>query len=655
MLNLSNGQQVYYFGQFTGLGIADYSKCEIVGQLQLSKALPGATIDLLKFPDGRLYRVSEWGGGFFNDSVPITYNQIKKHQYSDVTRVNERAVGASVDARSIVYIIMRAWDNSKSYLMEYDYTTGRFTILGNVNLGLLKILCIGNRILGIEEVLQPYRHYKFIQIDPKAPEKPKLLFSIDSSFWAKDYEPKHISPYFWLFKAYESCDDLNLMLSSFTNNDSLTKFYKIDFKNKKLVHTCTMDIKLSVGSNEGYKGYDFLERCKFELDYDLDNSSDTARNCSLVYNCPQIEQKIHDKDWDYQSDGSLDSIIIDLVAGNVDSISEFLIANYVPSGAEIIGNRTGKIVIRSVNKVSGSEMKKILAGITYSNVLSLPSPGERLIRTQVFVPWFDGIAYTRMTIPIFQNPVEDTAIWLCPESGSFDLSQLHFAKNNLGYWQELKFVQGFLNTNSTLAGKYGYLYQRGLQCPTETAYLNLNYYFNPGIDLGRDLVAEGGRNYNIELKTNLSKINEIQWWLNDKRTSSNSSNINIFLIQDTMIKVIVETEEGCVFQDSLFMSLKIDPSDVWMPDAFSPNGDNINDLFGIKSKYDIRIYLFEIYDRWGNQVYRLENFYTNDESKGWNGQMKNVKLNSGPFVYQILFEGTNGIKAAKAGVVNLIR
>lgn len=122
-----------------------------------------------------------------------------------------------------------------------------------------------------------------------------------------------------------------------------------------------------------------------------------------------------------------------------------------------------------------------------------------------------------------------------------------------------------------------------------------------------------------------------------------------------MIRVIVETDEGCIFQDSLIITLKINPSDVWLPDAFSPNGDNINDLFTIKSKFDLKIYAFEIFDRWGNQVYRLENFYTNDEYKGWNGQMKNVKLNSGPFIYQIIFEGTNGIKTAKTGVVNLIR
>lgn len=654
--NISISQEIYFYGRFYGFGIADYSNCGIVRKLPIVlKSWGGATIDIFKFPDGRLYRAYEWGGGFVKDSIPFLFEPIKKHHYSDISRVNERAVSVSVNSKSIIYIVMRAWDNSKSYLMEYDYTNGRFTILGNVGVGLRKILCIGNKLLGIEEELFPYRYYKFIQMDPYQPEKARLLFTIDSSLWVKDYNPQITSPIFSLFKAYESYDHLNLMLSCYTIHDSITKFYKIDFRNQKLIESCRMDRTLDdMRNNEGYKGYDFLRECDFEFDYDLDNSTDTFRNCRVNYKCPKSEQKIHDEDWNYFSDGSLDSLQIELLTGDYDSTQEYLIASHLPAGAYIEGNHTRRILIRSNGTVSGNEIRKILDGIHYKNNLTHPTSGERLIRTLVFIPWFEDTAYTKLIVPQFPDVISDTSIWLCPEAGIYDLSELHFHKSPNGFWQQSNLRDGLIYSN-TPAGKYNFLYSRGNQCNPDTAILDLNYHYNPHIDLGDNLVSEGNVVKELYLEGDLNKIKSITWWLNNQLIRENQSDFEFEFVGDTIVRLMVQTEEDCIFRDSVMYFLSIDDQDVWVPDAFSPNGDQINDVFFIKGRYDIQVYSFEIFDRWGNKHFRQGDFFANDENKGWDGRVGNLRLPSGVYIYQLVYAGTKGRKRLRSGVVNLIR
>jgi gliding motility-associated-like protein len=56
--------------------------------------------------------------------------------------------------------------------------------------------------------------------------------------------------------------------------------------------------------------------------------------------------------------------------------------------------------------------------------------------------------------------------------------------------------------------------------------------------------------------------------------------------------------------------------DIYIPNAFTPNSDGINDLFGIQTLCELRNYQLSIYDRWGMEV-----FSTNDPDLNWNGSM----------------------------------
>ena len=75
---------------------------------------------------------------------------------------------------------------------------------------------------------------------------------------------------------------------------------------------------------------------------------------------------------------------------------------------------------------------------------------------------------------------------------------------------------------------------------------------------------------------------------------------------------------------------------VFVPTAFSPNNDGVNDelevYFGCD--FDYKVKRFQVYNRWGNLVFTAEN--TN--SIKWNGQMNNQKLNSDAYVWFLEYE-----------------
>ena len=66
---------------------------------------------------------------------------------------------------------------------------------------------------------------------------------------------------------------------------------------------------------------------------------------------------------------------------------------------------------------------------------------------------------------------------------------------------------------------------------------------------------------------------------------------------------------------------------LYVPNAFSPDGDGLNDLFKAKG-IDITDFKMEIFDRWGDLI-----FVSNDISVGWNGASKNDDYFSPPDVY----------------------
>jgi gliding motility-associated-like protein len=118
------------------------------------------------------------------------------------------------------------------------------------------------------------------------------------------------------------------------------------------------------------------------------------------------------------------------------------------------------------------------------------------------------------------------------------------------------------------------------------------------------------------------------------------------------VELIVTTANGCV--DSITHCVIIQPDyTIYIPNAFSPNGDNMNDTFfpqgiGLNEK------TFEmfIFDRWGNLIY-----YTTDMNKGWDGKANqgNQVAQQDVYVWKINVSDILGAKHQFLGHVTLVR
>ncbi len=123
--------------------------------------------------------------------------------------------------------------------------------------------------------------------------------------------------------------------------------------------------------------------------------------------------------------------------------------------------------------------------------------------------------------------------------------------------------------------------------------------------------------------------------------------------------VEIESQQGCMGGDSVFVLFSTPPEPIpdiriYLPNAFSPDSDGLNDEFkAVTNSENIKSFQMLIYDRWGTLI-----FESNNISKGWNGTFKGKLCQQGVYVYKIeysLFASSTGQSETKIGTVVLVR
>lgn len=126
--------------------------------------------------------------------------------------------------------------------------------------------------------------------------------------------------------------------------------------------------------------------------------------------------------------------------------------------------------------------------------------------------------------------------------------------------------------------------------------------------------------------------------------------------KDTKYYVQASDDNGCTTIDSILIRVNKKEREPYVPNSFSPNGDNINDLWGPVLDEDRgSIEQIQVFDRWGNQLFECRNFGPN--SKGcqpWDGSFEGKKCLPGVYVYQIIWRNASGILQKKVGDLSLI-
>ncbi len=96
------------------------------------------------------------------------------------------------------------------------------------------------------------------------------------------------------------------------------------------------------------------------------------------------------------------------------------------------------------------------------------------------------------------------------------------------------------------------------------------------------------------------------WDFNDGNSSTDANPVHTYQVTGTYdVSLTVVTENGC--EDTFSYEITVHPDfAVFIPNAFSPNGDGLNDTFRVKG-VGVKKYLLQIYSRWGKLIYESNN------------------------------------------------
>ena len=124
----------------------------------------------------------------------------------------------------------------------------------------------------------------------------------------------------------------------------------------------------------------------------------------------------------------------------------------------------------------------------------------------------------------------------------------------------------------------------------------------------------------------------------------------------TQYQLVVTDSSGCMQEAVLNIEVLL-RRNVFIPNAFSPNGDGINDIFRLYTGPGVsRINYLSIYDRWGNQIFTQNDIMPSfGGTEGWNGQASSELLNSGVYVYVSEVEFIDGTVLIYRGEVTLVK
>lgn len=123
----------------------------------------------------------------------------------------------------------------------------------------------------------------------------------------------------------------------------------------------------------------------------------------------------------------------------------------------------------------------------------------------------------------------------------------------------------------------------------------------------------------------------------DMGTMTDFQNLNPGIYQ-----IVFTDEFGCSIDTTLSLSTSCP---VYVPNTFSPNSNNNNDVFKIftANNIDATIKIYSIYNRWGNLIYEAKNFPINSLQHWWDGSFDNEKLAvTNVFIYYVEVELEDG-------------
>jgi gliding motility-associated-like protein len=179
-------------------------------------------------------------------------------------------------------------------------------------------------------------------------------------------------------------------------------------------------------------------------------------------------------------------------------------------------------------------------------------------------------------------------------------------------------------------------------CP-EIDSIQVALFPNPGLNLGGDTTLCLSENPTLDAGPGMISY----LW----STGATTQTITAFDSGNYWVRI--KDPEGCVSSDSINMKKRKDlfPSNIFMPNAFTPNGDGRNDLYPL-NQYKVKgaKYNIKLYNRWGEKIMELESPDIN-----WDGNVNGKPAPEGVYIFMAYWIGCDNEKRSLQGNFTLLR
>jgi len=145
--------------------------------------------------------------------------------------------------------------------------------------------------------------------------------------------------------------------------------------------------------------------------------------------------------------------------------------------------------------------------------------------------------------------------------------------------------------------------------------------------------TDGKVNEPVLMQNRRINASSYRWDFGDGTNGSSFSPVHVYSDTGTYkITLVAFDDLGCT--DTAFALLKIrDPLKVYIPNSFTPNGDDHNDTLFVRG-VGIEELKFRIYNRWGELI-----FETDSPEIGWDGTFKGIEAPIGEYIYTLYAKG----------------
>lgn len=173
------------------------------------------------------------------------------------------------------------------------------------------------------------------------------------------------------------------------------------------------------------------------------------------------------------------------------------------------------------------------------------------------------------------------------------------------------------------------------------------------VDAGADRAIQLGEGTILDAVTNLASPT-VSWQPPDYLDCPGCLSTGARPLESTRYEILVTDGNGCTEKDTVAILVE-HQTNLYVPNAFSPNGDGINDLLTVFSSASVaQILSFQVYDRWGGLVFGRAGTPPNDPGAGWDGTSHGKTAPAGVYAWKIealLVDGTTEILAGEVALV----